>query len=263
VRRWAYVGAVIALLVLAGTTRGIVRNMDPRLAVQAAVVHDEWDSPDPWGNRWYWDPVYRDNGGVLMDYSAGPNGWDEYGGGDDIVPLFSFSGLGRDEDAACFPPFARAHLFVSMRVMDQVRRGAPHHDHHVQDDDRWVRAAYDRRAHVSAALIGWSRELFLGAALLLALAPHFLRQLLSPRSGTRLELVRASILASPLAALAALVGWCWTAAHASALLVVVSRPLACGLSGAAVAFAGFLLFRLSRASESRSREALLDVGHAE
>jgi hypothetical protein len=239
VRRWAYVGAVIALLVLAFSMRRVVRDLDPQLAVQAAVVHDGWDCPDPWGNPWCWFSEYRDNGGVMMDYSVGPNGRDEYGGGDDIVPLFSFSGLGRDEDVACFPPFARAHLFVRMRVMDQVRRGAPRLDHHVQDDDRWWRAALDRRAHIVAALVGWSRELFLGAALFLALAPHFLRQLLAPRSSTPLELVRASILASPLAALAAVMGWCWPAAH---------------LSGAAVTLSGFLLFRLSRTSGKESQD---------
>ncbi len=62
----------------------------PRLAVERSQVASEvyrhlntWGR-DPWGNSWRWE-ISRSHRGRHVQYSAGANGRDEGGGGDDLV----------------------------------------------------------------------------------------------------------------------------------------------------------------------------------
>lgn len=106
----ALAGLITALLVAGVSTLPLLRAATPRLAVEADLLHDEsidgrriffagWAIPprwplgwedgqvDPWGQRWRDDCIW--SRGELRHhgrFSSGPNGVDEQGGGDDVLP---------------------------------------------------------------------------------------------------------------------------------------------------------------------------------
>ncbi len=224
----------LVFVAAAFATRPLVRELDPQLAVQAAVLHDEHDL-DPWGRPWRAVKGLHDSDRLVF-YSTGPDGVIAWGAGDDVIPDFFFWGWGAHAGygARTFPPEVWAHNLVLFGYAQATRAGRNWWlESDAWNDDWPIEVEQDHAAHLVAALVGWSRELGSLLAAIVALAPVAWRQARAPRAALPVELARVLLLASGPVALAT-----WAAATfgpgrvSLPTFVLIDPVVACALTGA-------------------------------